>query len=123
VDFFTIATCHVKEAGTEFAVKGWCAFFPISCNTDERSETAAECVSEHGKSQCAAISGECVTERDGYYWVSALCIMFGVAFLLGYTIPTARKLQGKSNVTFFMSRNLLSCFAALPASQWRVHVR
>jgi MFS transporter, PAT family, solute carrier family 33 (acetyl-CoA transportor), member 1 len=59
---------------------------------------AAECVSEHGKSQCADINGECVTERDGYYWVSALCLMFGVAFLIGYIIPTARKLQGECSV-------------------------
>jgi len=87
VDLFTIATCHVKEAGTEFTVK------------------SAECVSEHGKSQCADISGECVTERDGYYWVSAICLTFGVAFLLGYVIPTARRLQ------------------ALPTSQWRVNMR
>lgn len=66
------------------------------------SEIAAECVSEHGKSQCADISGECVTERDGYYWVSALCLTFGVAFLLAYSIPTARKLQGKFSIIPFI---------------------
>jgi hypothetical protein len=86
VDLFTIASCHaVQEAGTELIVK------------------TAECVSEHGKATCASIGGECITERDGYYWVSALGLTFGVAFLLGYIIPTARKLQ------------------ALPISQWRIN--
>jgi len=87
VDLFSIATCHVKEAGTEFSVG------------------AAECVSEHGKSRCADINGECVTERDGYYLVSAFCLTFGVVFFFSYIIPTARRLQ------------------ALPISQWRVNVR
>jgi hypothetical protein len=110
VDFFTIATCHVKEAGTEFVVKSECTIFQIPYNTHERPSIAAECVSEHGKSQCAAINGECVTERDGYYLVSAVCMIFGVIFLLGYTIPTARKLQCKSGIIFFfMLWNLLSC--------------
>ena len=72
----------------------------------EPSQVAAECVSEHGKSQCADINGECVTERDGYYWVSGLCLMFGVAFLLGYIIPTVRRLQGEFSVTPFILRNI-----------------
>ena len=57
--------------------------------------TAAECVSDRGKELCADISGECVTEQDGYYYVSAICMIFGVLFLVGYIIPTARRLQGE----------------------------
>ncbi|KAK7468607.1 hypothetical protein VKT23_003111 [Stygiomarasmius scandens] len=84
VDAFTVATCKVLESGTEYKVK------------------ALECVSDAGKSKCRDLGGECVTETDGYYLVSAACLMFGVAFLIIYIIPTARKLQ------------------ELPASVWRV---
>jgi len=81
VDFFSKATCH---ASGKLSVK------------------AAECVSELGKQQCHTMGGTCVIERDGYYIVTGICMTFGVAFLIGYIIPTARKLQ------------------ALPTSVWRV---
>ncbi|KAG6381373.1 acetyl-coenzyme A transporter 1-domain-containing protein [Boletus reticuloceps] len=77
VDFFSEAYCRVKDADTELLVK------------------AAECVSDRGKELCADINGECVTEQDGYYYVSAICVIFGVLFLVGYVIPTARRLQGE----------------------------
>jgi len=75
VDAFSVATCTVKEAGTELVVK------------------AAECVSEHGQATCHDIGGTCVTEMDGYYIMSAGCFIFGVVFLVAYIIPTARRLQ------------------------------
>ncbi|KAF8746264.1 hypothetical protein AX14_000062 [Amanita brunnescens Koide BX004] len=84
VDLFSEATCHVSGPLGELAIK------------------ATECVSEHGKAQCHELNGKCVTERDGYYIVSGICMAFGVAFLLGYIIPTARRLQ------------------TLPTSVWRV---
>lgn len=102
VDLFTIASCHaVQEAGTELIVKSEEFQFLFIPTITDWSQTAAECVSEHGKATCASIGGECITERDGYYWVSALGLTFGVAFLLGYIIPTARKLQGKSDFPFY----------------------
>ncbi|KIO02317.1 hypothetical protein M404DRAFT_16043 [Pisolithus tinctorius Marx 270] len=84
VDFFSVAHCTVKDTDTELVVK------------------AAECVSELGKEQCSNIGGECVTEQDGYYYVSVICVTFGVIFLVSYIIPTARRLQ------------------ALPTRRWRV---
>ncbi|KAJ7124789.1 acetyl-coenzyme A transporter 1-domain-containing protein [Mycena crocata] len=84
VDLFTVASCKVKDGSSELIVK------------------ATECVSEHGKAACSEIGGECITETDGYYTVSGLCMLFGVAFLVLYIMPTARKLQ------------------ALPTSAWRV---
>ncbi|KAI6158740.1 acetyl-coenzyme A transporter 1-domain-containing protein [Pisolithus thermaeus] len=84
VDFFSVAHCTVKDSDTELVVR------------------AAECVSELGKEQCSNIGGECVTEQDGYYYVSVICVAFGVFFLIGYVIPTARRLQ------------------ALPIRRWRV---
>ncbi|KAF8898334.1 acetyl-coenzyme A transporter 1 [Infundibulicybe gibba] len=84
VDLFSVATCKVADAGVDIRLQ------------------ATECVSEHGKALCEKIDGECITEHDGYYIVSALCMMFGLIFLLAFIIPTARKLQ------------------ALPTSVWRV---
>ena len=55
---------------------------------------ALECVSDHGKQACSDLGGECVTERDGYYIVSAICLSLGVIGLFVHMIPTARKLQG-----------------------------
>ncbi|EGO02780.1 hypothetical protein SERLA73DRAFT_47680 [Serpula lacrymans var. lacrymans S7.3] len=82
VDYFTVATCRVDD---DLLVK------------------ASECVSDHGKALCADINGECITERDGYYWISGFGLAFGIVFLIGYVIPTARRLQ------------------ALPVQAWRVH--
>ncbi|KAI6045025.1 acetyl-coenzyme A transporter 1-domain-containing protein [Pisolithus marmoratus] len=84
VDYFTVAYCTVKDTDTELVVR------------------AAECVSEFGKEQCSNIGGECVTEQDGYYYVSAICVIFGVFFFIGYIIPTAHRLQ------------------AMPIRRWRV---
>ncbi|KAG1755060.1 acetyl-coenzyme A transporter 1 [Suillus paluster] len=85
VDFFSEAYCEVKDANSDVLVR------------------AAECVSDHGKEVCTDINGECITERDGYYYVSAICMTFGVLFLGFYIIPTARKLQ------------------ALPVYKWRIN--
>ena len=56
---------------------------------------ATECVSDHGKAACADLGGECVTERDGFYIVSAICLGLGVIGVIFHMIPTARKLQGE----------------------------
>jgi MFS transporter, PAT family, solute carrier family 33 (acetyl-CoA transportor), member 1 len=58
---------------------------------------AAECISDAGKAHCADINGECITERDGYYYVSAICILVGAISIGLYIIPTARRLQGVSS--------------------------
>ncbi|KAK7064621.1 GYF domain-containing protein [Favolaschia claudopus] len=78
VDMLTTASCHAKE-GSELIVK------------------AAECVSEQGKAACTESGGECVTETDGYYMVSVLCMLFGIAFFVLFITPTARKLQDVVN--------------------------
>ncbi|KAJ7071432.1 acetyl-coenzyme A transporter 1-domain-containing protein [Mycena amicta] len=84
VDLFSEATCKVKEGSTPLLTK------------------VAECVSDVGKEACKAAGGECHIEKDGYYIVSAICMLFGIAFLVLYIMPTARRLQ------------------ALPISAWRV---
>ena len=61
---------------------------------------ATECVSDHGKKLCHEINGICTTEQDGYYIVSAICMAFGIVFLLAFILPTARKLQGQIAVLF-----------------------
>ncbi|KAF8061016.1 acetyl-coenzyme A transporter 1-domain-containing protein [Lyophyllum atratum] len=81
VDLLTDATCQVAEG--------------ITLQT-------TECVSDHGKATCKDLNGECITRRDGYYAMSALCMVVGVVLLVTFIIPRARKLQ------------------ALPISVWRV---
>ncbi|KAJ7164642.1 acetyl-coenzyme A transporter 1-domain-containing protein [Mycena crocata] len=81
VDMFTIATCQITDDSTYFG------------------EVATECVTKHGKSLCAELEGQCLVVRDGYYLVSTFCMIFGVVFLVLYTIPTAWRLQCKSSIS------------------------
>ncbi|KAI0259004.1 acetyl-coenzyme A transporter 1-domain-containing protein [Gloeopeniophorella convolvens] len=85
VDFFSVATCEVGQATSTLTVK------------------AAECVSEQGKAHCADIGGQCITERDGYYITTGICLTLGVISFVTYILPTARKLQ------------------ALPVTKWRIY--
>ncbi|KAF7437200.1 hypothetical protein PC9H_004036 [Pleurotus ostreatus] len=87
IDTFTIAECKLPGSNLELKSK------------------VLECVTETGKTTCKQLSGECVIQRDGYYIVSAICMVFGITFLLAYIIPTARKLQ------------------ALPTSKWRIKMQ
>lgn len=80
---------------------------------------ASECVSERGKEVCLDIDGKCITEHDGYYYVSAICMSFGVLFLVFYIIPTARKLQGRNNTFCYLRINSGVCLA-LPVYRWRI---
>lgn len=57
---------------------------------------AGECVSEHGKTLCKEAHGQCIIHTDGYYIISVICLVFGVIFLVAFTIPAARRLQGES---------------------------
>jgi len=84
VDLFSRATCHIPQSNTEVLVE------------------ATECASEPGKNACKGFGGECVTERDGYYLVSSLCIVVGSLLVLLYIYRAATRLQ------------------ALPTSKWRI---
>lgn len=53
-----------------------------------------ECISEHGKHICERAGGSCVVERDGYYIMSAGCVVLGAALLIGFILPTVKRLQG-----------------------------
>jgi hypothetical protein len=69
---------------------------------------AVECVSEQGKAHCSDIGGTCITERDGYYITSGLCIGLGILAVVTYVIPTARKLQGESLLTTYIAHRVSS---------------
>ena len=94
VDYFSIATCEVSEAGSSLTVKGKpsISFLDRECRPFSQ---AAECVSEQGKSLCSEIGGTCMTERDGYFITTGLCLTLGVIALVTFIIPTARKLEGE----------------------------
>ncbi|KAL7420105.1 hypothetical protein Q5752_005070 [Cryptotrichosporon argae] len=68
------------------------------------SATGAECTTDAGRHACAASGGHCLTTRDGYYVMSAVCVTAGAAVLGWYVLPTVRRLQ------------------ALPMSAWRVKI-
>lgn len=89
---FSVATCRIKESA-DLILEGEVniVVFSSHCLT---WLIAAECVSEHGKQACESIGGECITERDGYYFVSIICVTAGVISLVFYIVPTARRLQG-----------------------------
>lgn len=86
VDVFSVAICHIKESTREIVIQ------------------AEECVSEPGRERCKELGGECITEVDGYYTVSLICVTIGAVLLLGYIWPKAKHLQ------------------ALPLSAWRVNI-
>ncbi|KAG8991543.1 hypothetical protein FRB93_002755 [Tulasnella sp. JGI-2019a] len=89
VDAFTIAHCYLEDS--------------ITKDVDLSKLTkGGECVSEAGKSLCKAQAGTCIIERDGYYYMSWLCVSIGVVLLVAFIRPTALKLQ------------------ALPLSKWRL---
>jgi len=84
IDTFSVADCLIKEEGFNLTL------------------SARECVSEHGRAACADLGGVCVTQQDGYYWTSLVCIVGGAAVLTLFVQPTAQHLQ------------------TLPISAWRV---
>ena len=57
-------------------------------------------------------------ERDGYYIVTGICLAIGLIILLGFIIPTSRKLQGKPLLLFQPS--FLDHDPGLPISVWRI---
>lgn len=83
----------------------------------------SECVSEHGKKACEDLQGKCVMERDGYYYVSSICVALGIVTLIFYIIPTARRLQGWF-LLVLLSWLYTHCvlLTALPTSKWRVNL-
>jgi len=93
VDYFSIATCKLNDAGKDITIKGMgqtlSSMTPLTCTP------AQECVSEQGKSLCQSMNGQCETIQDGYYYVSAICITLGFLTLVFYIMPTARRLEGE----------------------------
>ena len=116
VDLFSVATCDIKGMGQELTVQGKLTLPSRSFSPTHGTALAAlECVSEHGKQSCKDLGGECVTERDGYYIVSGVCLGLGLISIIFHMIPTARKLQGAS-LDFVMAvpaaRLMTRCSAA-----------
>jgi hypothetical protein len=52
---------------------------------------------------CSDIGGTCITERDGYFITTGLCLVLGVVTLVTFILPTARKLQGEQFYIEFSS--------------------
>jgi hypothetical protein len=72
---------------------------------------------------CSDIGGTCITERDGYFITTGLCLALGVTGLVIFILPTARRLQGERfwvNVFLMAKTEGLFC-AALPVTKWRIY--
>ncbi|KAG6866243.1 hypothetical protein C0991_006830 [Blastosporella zonata] len=104
--YMTLLNTFTNMGGTWpkwFVLKGVDLLSDATCKVAEGIDVkATECVSDHGKAMCKDINGDCITHRDGYYAMSALCMILGMILLVAFIIPKARKLQ------------------ALPISVWRV---
>ncbi|TGO45595.1 hypothetical protein BOTNAR_0654g00030 [Botryotinia narcissicola] len=83
VDYFTTATCIPPGSDYKLAadLKGPLITSTFSC------ALAAE------KDRCLSGGGICDIERDGYYVVNIICIIFGAVTFWGYIKPAALKLQ------------------------------
>lgn len=86
VDFFTKATCLpptdpaiIKNASS---LKG------------DLITQAFSCVSGAERDRCKNGGGVCRIDRDGYYIVNILCVLFGVVTFWGFIKPRALALQG-----------------------------
>ncbi|KAK4609432.1 hypothetical protein CLAFUW4_14603 [Fulvia fulva] len=80
VDAFTKATCIPPEKA------------PADLKSDLITQ-AFSCVAEVEKHRCIDGGGICNIERDGYYIVNILCVVFGVVTFFGFIKPKAMKLQ------------------------------
>lgn len=58
------------------------------------------CATEPGMSLCQDLDGQCVTQRDGYYYVSSMCVLVGSMLLVLYIAPTIRHLECESCILF-----------------------
>lgn len=93
-----------------FVLRGVDSFTKASCiiPTQDGADngitiSAQECVSDHGKAICADLGGRCITERDGYYITSSICIVIGAVLLVLFIQPAARKLQGETNLSKYVN--------------------
>jgi hypothetical protein len=61
---------------------------------------------------CSDIGGTCITERDGYFITTGLCLALGVISLVIFILPTARRLQGERswvNVSLWQKLKFFLC--------------
>lgn len=66
-----------------------------------------------------------MTERDGYYAMSAICIAVGIALLVTFVLPTARRLQRESlsaKCIYTAVTGHDELLLGLPMSAWRVKI-
>jgi hypothetical protein len=66
-----------------------------------------------------------MTERDGYYAMSAICIAVGIALLVTFVLPTARRLQREllsATCIYTAVTGLDDLLLGLPMSAWRVKI-
>lgn len=68
-----------------------------------------------------------MVEQDGYYIMSAVCVILGGLLLTGFILPTVKRLQCESKFGFGSLYTIESwrrklTDEALPMSAWRVKI-
>ncbi|KAF4124561.1 transporter [Geosmithia morbida] len=83
VDSFTAATCRPGGGDATSLLDGKPLITePFSCSLQGEKE------------RCEQGGGFCQTDRDGYYTVNVLCVLFGAATFIWYIRPKVMHLQG-----------------------------
>lgn len=125
VDAFSEAVCVIKDVNVDLTIASESDDFRCNLRAISRltCSKGRECVSDHGKAACADLGGQCLTTRDGYYWISSICIILGAILLVTFIQPAARRLQSEFRLTFLAEEGELIRFvscAGLPKSAWKV---
>ena len=92
VDMFTKATCQPPSSPPK----------DLSSLKGDLITSSFSCVLQAERDRCKDGGGTCVIERDGYYIVNILCVIFGVVTFWAFIKPRALQLQ------------------SLPLSAWRL---
>ncbi|KAJ3183393.1 hypothetical protein HDU87_006712 [Geranomyces variabilis] len=82
----------VLEAVETFTVTHCEALTPAAASSPSWSVDAS-CSTDAQKATCKDLGGSCVTDTDGYYVVSSLCLILGVATLALFVHPMVTRLH------------------------------
>ncbi|KAJ3348168.1 hypothetical protein HDU83_001530 [Entophlyctis luteolus] len=80
-------------------------FTEAQCLVNNSTESLFKCTSDATKSQCVLEGGRCVIDSDGYYPVSAGCLLVGLVVLVFVVRPTVGFLEKVPDVAWRVSRD------------------
>ncbi|KAJ2894232.1 putative membrane protein [Zalerion maritima] len=84
VDAFTVATCTPPDSSSMLKEES---------SPGPRITEPFSCALQPEKERCVAGGGVCEMQRDGYYMINVLCVIFGAVTFVMYIRPKVLKLQ------------------------------